>query len=67
MAKNAEPVLKVNGKSYNVADLSENARKQMASVQAADAEIRRLQVQLAITQTAKNVYQRALLESLPKE
>lgn len=67
MAKKAEPTLTVNEKSYKVADLSDDARKQMVNVQTVEAEIRRLQVQLAIAQTARNAYQRALLDTLPKE
>jgi len=67
MAKKTEPTLTVNEKTYKVADLSEDARKQMVNVRAVDAEIRRLQAQLAIAQTARNAYQRALLQTLPKE
>lgn len=66
MAKKAEPTLTYNDKTYNVSELSEDARKQIVNVQATEAEIKRLQVQLAIAQTARNAYQQALVELLPK-
>lgn len=66
MAKKAEPSLTYNEKTYKVSELSEDARKQIVNVQATEAEIKRLQVQLAIAQTARNAYQQALLDLLPK-
>lgn len=58
------PNIKINDKSYATANLSETAKAHLASVQAADHEISRLKVQLAITQTARNAYARALTELL---
>jgi len=66
MAKKEEPTLTHNDKSYKVSELSEDARKQLINVQATEAEIRRLQVQLAIAQTARSAYEQALVELLPK-
>ena len=63
--KKDEPFLTVNGVKYIVADLSEEAKSQFVNVQAAEAEINRLQVQLAIVQTARNAYQQALIAALP--
>ena len=62
--KKEEPSVAVNGVQYLVAELSEEARNQFVNVQAAEAEINRLQVQLAIVQTARNAYQQALIAAL---
>ena len=60
-----EPSIAVNGVQYLVAELSDEARSQFVNVQATEAEINRLQVQLAIVQTARNAYQQALIAALP--
>lgn len=65
--KNEEPTLTHNGKTYKVSELSEAAQKQLINVKIADTEIRRLQMQLAITQTAHSAYQQALVAELPAE
>ncbi|NMW21248.1 MAG: hypothetical protein HKK67_06380 [Chlorobiaceae bacterium] len=65
--KKEEPAITVNGKKYLVADLAEEAKTQLVNIQAADAEINRLQVQLAIAQTARNAYQQALIAALPSQ
>ena len=54
----------INGTSYASAKLSDEAKTQLASVQAVDAEIARLQQQMAIAQTARNAYFSALLAAL---
>lgn len=54
----------INGTSYASAKLSAEAKAQLASVQATDAEIARLQQQMAIMQTARNTYFNALLAAL---
>lgn len=54
----------INGTSYASAKLSDEAKAQLASVQAADAELARLQQQMAIAQTARNTYFSALLVAL---
>lgn len=54
----------INGTTYASAKLSDEAKAQLASVQATDAEIARLQQQLAIVQTARNTYFSALLAAL---
>ncbi len=63
--KKEEPSLTVNGVQYIVAGLSEEAKSQLVNVQATEAEINRLQVQLAIVQTARNAYHQALIAALP--
>lgn len=67
VTKNEQPTVTHNGKTYNVSELSETAQKQLMNVKIADNEIRRLQMQLAIAQTAHNAYQQALIEALPSQ
>lgn len=50
----------INGATYNMADLPQAAQEQVRNVQVAEAEIVRLQQQLAIAQTARNAYLTAL-------
>ena len=45
-----------NGTTYAVGDLSESARTQVGNLMMVDAEISRLQRQMAIAQTARNAY-----------
>ncbi|GAA5169767.1 DUF6447 family protein [Modicisalibacter zincidurans] len=61
----ANQTVTIDGTDYNVADLSENARSQVVNLQVTDQEIARLQQQLAIYQTARTAYARALSEELP--
>lgn len=55
------PILTLNGKDYDVNQLSDAARAQVTNIQVVDAEISRLQQQLAIAQTARNAYVAALM------
>lgn len=57
----------IDGIEYNLADLSEEATQQLANLRVADQEIERLNTQLAIAQTARNAYARALAEQLPEK
>ena len=61
------PAITIDEKEYNTDDFSDGAKNQLGSLQAADAEISRLNVLLAIAQTARNAYARALTEELPEE
>ncbi len=56
----------VDGISYKYSQLSEAARAQVANLQFVDAEIVRLNGLLAVMQTAKNTYNSALNELLPR-
>lgn len=68
MAKNSrQQKVTINGTTYLLADLSDEARKQVINVQVTEAEIKRLQMQVAITQTARNAYQQALLAAVQGE
>ena len=50
----------INDKEYDVDDLSETAKSQIVNIQVVDGEIARLKQQLAIMQTARNAYGKAL-------
>ena len=53
-------MLIVNGQSYDMDALSEDARAQVTNLQFVDTEMARLQAQLAVCQTARNAYVQAL-------
>lgn len=57
----------IDGKEYNLEDLSDNARAQLASMQVAAQEGSRIQTRMAITQTARNAYARSLQNDLPEK
>ena len=50
----------INDKEYDLDDLSETAKSQIVNIQVVDGEIGRLNQQLAIMQTARNAYGKAL-------
>ena len=60
------PTIEIDNKQYDTDTLSEAAKAQLTSLQVTDQEIQRLNIQLAIAQTARNAYARALGELLPK-
>ena len=55
----------IDGKEYDLDQLSEAAKSQLTNVRVTDQEIARLQQQLAIAQTARQTYARALQGELP--
>ena len=66
MAKeNQEAKLNIDGNEYKMSDLSDNAKGQLQGLQAAEAEMKRLNIQLALVQTARNAYMHALQDELP--
>lgn len=67
MAKATEQTVKINDTEYKLADLSEEAKAQLTSLQVTDNEIQRLDMKLAITKTARNAYLTALVSLLPKK
>lgn len=54
----------INGTSYASEKLNETAQLQAMNVQVVDAELARLQQQIAIAQTARNAYVAALIEAV---
>ena len=57
----------VDGRNFELEKLSGEARQQAMNIRMVDEEIRRLQVRLAICQTARNAYAIALQAALPKD
>lgn len=55
----------IDGHPYDLESLSDSARQQLGNLQATDAEIQRLTIQLAIAQTARAAYSAALKSHLP--
>ncbi len=57
--------IKIDNIEYELDTLSQEAKSNLQMVQVVEQEIQRLQMQLAITQTARNAYGQALKASLP--
>ena len=60
------PIIKIDNKDYDTDTLSDEAKAQLTNLNVCDMEIQRLQAQLAIAQTARMTYARALGEAFPK-
>ncbi len=58
------PTIKINNQNYDTDTLPDSAKQQLQMLAVTDAEIKRLQTQLAIAQTARNAYARALSEAV---
>jgi hypothetical protein len=58
--------IKIDDKEYDLESLSDDAKAQLQMVQLTDQEIGRLNVQLAIVQTARAAYAKALSAALPE-
>lgn len=56
----------IDGTQYDLESLSEAAKSQLTNIQVTDQEIARLQQRLAIAQTARQAYARALQGELPE-
>jgi hypothetical protein len=59
--------ISIDNKEYKLEDLSEETKAQLVSMQFVDAEINRLQAQLAAMQTARNAYAQAVSGLLVQE
>ena len=57
--------IKIDGKEYEVATLSDEAKNQLTSIQFVDSELARLQAKAAALQTARIAYSKALQAALP--
>lgn len=60
-------IIKIDDKDYDTDQLSKEALSQLTNVQLTDQEIQRLNIQLAILQTARNAYAQALGSALVTE
>jgi hypothetical protein len=57
--------INIDNKEYDLESLSDDAKSQLQMLQICDQEIGRLNAQLAIAQTARMAYSKALQERLP--
>ena len=57
----------IDGQEYNIDDLNEAAKQQLASLQFVRGEINRLNAQLAVYKTAQVGYSNALKSELDKD
>ena len=67
MTDKPEQKIQINNVEYNLGDLSENAQGQLRGLQIAENEMKRLNGQLALAQTARNAYMQALQADLPEK
>jgi prefoldin subunit 5 len=56
--------IKIDGKVYDIETFSDDSKAQLASIQYVDAEVSRLQAQVAAFRTARVAYGRALKKTL---
>ena len=56
--------VKIDNKEYETDDFTAELNAQITSLKYVDAELRRLQAQMAVMQTARTVYSDAIRESL---
>ena len=54
----------IDGREYDADKLSDQAKAQISSLRFVDAELERLHAQVAVLQTARSAYARALTEIL---
>jgi hypothetical protein len=59
------PTIKIDGKDYDTDQLSTDAKNQLGMLQFVDAELQRLNAQIAALQTARGAYAKALQAALP--
>ena len=59
------PSIKIDNKDYDTDTLSTEAKQQLQMLSITESEIKRLQAQLAIAQTARISYANALKAALP--
>lgn len=57
-------MIKIDGKEYDYDALPEDAKNQLQSIQFVDAEIGKLQSQIAVFKTARMAYTKALNQTL---
>lgn len=64
---NGSAKLTIDDTDYNIDQLSDEAKAQLASLQAVDRRLNSLREETAILQTARIAYSNALRELLPNE
>ena len=61
------PKITVDGIDYNTEDLSDNGKAQLASLQFLETQLKKIQGEIAVYQTARNSYIAALKAELNKQ
>jgi hypothetical protein len=62
---NEAPTVTIDNQKYPLDSLSDTARQQLRNLRVVDREIKRLQVQLSIAQTARAVFANGVKSNLP--
>ena len=58
-------IIKIDNQDYDLEILSDEAKSQLGNLQFVDAELQRLNAQVAVLQTARLAYANALKAALP--
>lgn len=58
------PKITIDGLEYNTEDLSDNGKAQLASLQFLEAQMNKIRAEIAVYQTARLSYAKALKEAL---
>jgi len=66
MAEGADQKITIDEVEYNLSDLSDNAKAQLANIQFVDAQIQQLNNEWAVADTARMRYTSALKAELAK-
>ena len=66
MAKKDEKKITIDGVEYNLDDLSDNAKNQLANIQFVDAQLQQLNNEWAVSDTARIGYTNSLKTELAK-
>jgi hypothetical protein len=67
MIDEAKQTWTIDDKEYELDALSDAAKSQIVNIRVVDQEISKLQQQLAIMQTARNAYSKALKEEIAEK
>jgi hypothetical protein len=57
--------ISINNKNYELEALSDEVKAELASLQFTNAEIQRLEINLAVLKTAKSAYEFSINKKLP--
>ena len=67
MASQPRRTIKIDGKDYALDALTDETKQLLTNIRVVDREIVRLRTQLAIAQTARAAYARAVSDVLPQQ
>ena len=58
------PNITIDGKDYNLDELSDKAKEQLASIQFVQAELKKFEAQTAVFKTAESAYLKSLKDEI---